>query len=163
MKRKSDIKGVPNCLCSALLSRTAGPPIQQKLLHKRKSLKKPLLKKYLRNLGCRSHHELAIWNVTNWSRSYDPHKESLNWYMFRGIYEGQQQGNKMNPIFNPKPNIAWEGGGIQLPLKWWPDSSVSSLIWAGWSQQKHPVTKFLFHCGFFVFLCLCWPNKWLNK
>ena len=34
--------------------------------------------------------------------------------------------------------------GIQLSLKRLPDSSVSSLIRAGWRQEGHPVTKNLF-------------------
>ena len=30
---------------------------------------------------------------------------------------------------------------IQLPLKKFPDSSVSSLIQAGWCEEGHPATK----------------------
>ena len=35
------------------------------------------------------------------------------------------------------------GGRIQLLLKRLPDSSVSSVILAGWCQEEHPVTKTL--------------------
>ena len=35
----------------------------------------------------------------------------------------------------------WYGGGIQLPLKRLPDSSISSLTRADWRQEGHPVTK----------------------
>ena len=32
-------------------------------------------------------------------------------------------------------------GWILLPPKRMPDSSISSLIWAGWCQKRHPATK----------------------
>ena len=41
----------------------------------------------------------------------------------------------------PKINMRGMEAEIQLPLKRDPDSSVSSLIQAGWCEEGHPITK----------------------
>ena len=80
--------------------------------------------------------QLAFQNsMINWNHTFATNRRASHFALLQFIFYAHSD------IWL---TLMVKGGEIQLPLKRLPDSSVSSLIQAGWGQERHLAAKNLF-------------------